>query len=98
MTRQVSLSVNDAPISLDYFVQAFIDHTVSGMIESLEGTGPVKTASLAFDGDKVAVTLNGAVVPTNVFASKIIRSTTVGMVSTLKGVKTVEKLRLEVSR
>ncbi len=99
MTRQLSLSVNDVPIKLDYFVQAFIDHTFSGMIESLEGTGPVRTASLAIDGDKVALTLNGTAVPTNVFASKIIRSTTVGMVSPLKGVSgSVAKLRLEVSR
>jgi len=98
VTRQVSLSVNDAPISLDYFVQAFIDHTVSGMIESLEGTAPVKTATLAIDGERVSVTLNGAPVPINAFVSKILRSTTAGMVSPLKGVRTVEKLRIEVSR
>ncbi len=99
MTRQITLSVNDASIKLDYFVQAFIDHTFSGMVESLEGTSPVQTAILTIDGERVALTLNGAPVPTNVFASKIIRSTTVGMVSPLKGVTgSVTKLKLEVSR
>jgi len=98
VTRQLSLSVNEAPIKLDYFVQAFVDHTFSGMVESLEGTGPVQTASLSIDGDKVVLTLNGGLVPTNAFASKIIRSTMIGMVSPLKGVTaSVMKLRLEVS-
>ena len=97
VTRQLSLSVNEAPIKLDYFVRAFVDHTFSGMVQSLEGTGPFETASLSIDGDEVVLTLNDSLVPTNMFASKIIRSTAIGMVSPLKGVgSTVTNLKLEV--
>ena len=42
MTVNLSLIVNDASIRADYFVDGFIDHTVSGMIEALEGTGKMK--------------------------------------------------------
>ena len=86
MTVSLSLTVNDAPISTDYFVGGFIDHTVSGIIESLEGTGKIKDLNLSIDGDKVNVNLNGAVIPTNAFASKIIKSTILGMLAPLKGV------------
>lgn len=98
MTREMSLQVNDAPVPLDYFVQAFIDHTTSGMLEALEGTGPVKELDLTIDGSAVKINLNGKPVPTNAFASKIIRSTLVGMVSPLKGVSEVKKLKLHVCR
>jgi len=39
MTRQISLSVNDAPINLDYFVHNYIDHVVGGILASLHDTG-----------------------------------------------------------
>ncbi|MBI2854443.1 MAG: hypothetical protein HYX87_05930 [Chloroflexi bacterium] len=98
MTRQVTLAVNDNPIPIDYFVQAFIDHTVAGMIEALEGTGPIKKLNLAIDGDKVAIDLNGKPVPTNAFASQMVRSTLSGMVLPLKGVKDTTKIRVNVAR
>jgi len=98
MTRQVSLSVNDAPIALDYFVQSFIDHTVSGMVETLEGTGEIKELSLSIDGDRVTLVLNGAPVPTNPFVSRIITGACRGMVSVLKGVGEVTSLQINMSR
>ncbi len=98
MTVQLKLSVNDAPIKTDYFVEGFIDHTVSGMIEALEGTGKIKDLNLSIEGDKVTINLNGVTVPTNAFVNKIIRSTTIGMVSTLKGVSEIKKLKLTLSK
>ena len=98
MTRQVSLLVNDAPIALDYFVQSFIDHTVSGMVETLEGTGEIKELSLSIDGDRVTLVLNGAPVPTNPFVSRIITGACRGMVSVLKGVGEVTSLQINMSR
>ncbi len=98
MTVNINLTVNDAPIKTDYFVAGFIDHTVSGMIEALEGTGKIKNLSLIIDDDSVTINLNGATVPANAFASKIIRATTIGMVSTLKGVTDVKKLDLVLSK
>ena len=94
MTVKLSLIVNDALIETDYFVEEFIDHIVSGMIEALEDTSEIKDLDLAIEGDNVTINLNGAVVPLNTFASKIVRSTIIGTVSTLKGVNDIEKLSL----
>jgi len=98
MTVQLNLIVNDVPIKTDYFVAGFIDHTVSGMIEALEGTGKIKSLNLRIDGESVIINLNGTYIPPNVFTSKIIRATTIGMVSTLKGVNDVKKLDLVLSK
>ena len=98
MTVSLSLIVNDVLIRTDYFVEAFIDHTVSGMIESLEGTGKIGDLNLSVDSEKVTVKLNGAVVPTNAFVTRIIRSTMFGMVSTLKGVTEPKKLTLTIKK
>lgn len=99
MTVKLTLTVNDAPIKTDYFVEGFIDHTASGMIEALEGTGKIKDLNLSIVGDKVTVNLNGSVVPTNAFASKIIKSTTFGMVSILKGVTgDIKKLSIAIRK
>ena len=98
MTRALSLVVNDFPIKLDYFVQAFIDHTVGGMLEALEGTGKIQDLVLTIDGEEVTINLNGADIPINAFVNKIIGSTTKGMVSTLKGVNEINTLKLEIRR
>ncbi len=99
MTRQISLSVNDDPITLDYFVAGFLDHTAGGRVAALEGTGDIGTVSLSIDdGGQVAVNLNNAQGPLNIFASKIIRNTMVGMVSTLKGVGEIKTLELSITR
>lgn len=94
MTVEINLKVNDVSISEDYFVQSFIDHTVSGMIEALEGTGKIKDLNLSIDGDKVMIILNGNSIPTNDFVNKIIKSTIVGMVSVLKGVSNPKKVSI----
>jgi hypothetical protein len=98
MTREVSLLVNGQPITLDYFVQGFIDHTVVGMLSSLEGTGTIRRVEFSITGDDVTVNLDGAHLPTNPFVSKIIRNTTVGMVSSLKGVGEVVSLKVIIQR
>ena len=86
MTRAVGLLVNDVPIELDYFVQGFIGHTVSGMISALEGVREIKLLNISVEGDKVVINLNDAMVPINPFANKIIKNTTLGIASSLKGV------------
>ena len=98
MTRQVSLSVNDAPVELDYFVQGFIDHTINGILSALEGTGEAGSVNIAIDGDAVSMSLNSAAVPLNPFVTKIIRNTIVGLVSSLKGVGEINKLKISISR
>ena len=52
MTRQVSLSVNDVPIELDYFVRGFIGHTMGGILLALEGSGEIKSLDVVIEGDK----------------------------------------------
>jgi hypothetical protein len=98
MSRSVSLSVNKAPVELDYFVQSFIDHTVGGMLEALEGTVEIKTLDIVLEEDKVSISLNGASVPLNRFVNAFVRNTVVGMVSSLKGVGEVDSLRLGIRR
>ena len=98
MTKKIGLQVNGAPISLDYFVQAFIDHTVSGMLESLENTEPIAHLNLSIDGDKVDIMLNGKPVSANKFVGRIMKSTIFGMVSPLKGVSQISNVRIEITR
>ena len=80
-SRQVSLSVNDAPIELDYFVEGFIDHVVGGIIAGLKGTGEIEILDISIDADEVNINLNNDIIPVNLFASKIIRNTiaTIGL-------------------
>ena len=98
MTVKLSLIVNDISIDTDHFVEGFIDHTVSGMIEALKNTGETKNLNLVIDGDNVTLNLNGATVPLTAFANKIIRSTIIGMVSTLKGVHDIGRLSLVLNK
>jgi len=98
MTRAISLSVNNMPIELDYFVQGFIDHTVSGMISALEGVGEIKILDISVEGDKVTINLNDAMVPINPFVNKIIRNTVVAMVSSLKGVSEMNRMNISIRR
>ena len=98
MTGKITLLVNDAPIGLSYFVQEFIEHTVGGMIASLEGTGEMETLDISVEGDTVKINLNNAPVPTNQFVSKVFKNTIVGMVSSLKGVSEINKIHLSVKK
>lgn len=98
MTVELNLTVNDVVIQTDYFVERFVDHTVSGMIESLEGTGQIQDLKLSLDGDDIEISLNGAPVPTNFFVNKIFKSTLLGMVSVLKGFTPGNKLYLTIRK
>ena len=97
-TREINLSVNDVAIALDYFVQRFIDHVVSGMLAGLKGTGEMKSVDISIEGDEVTINLNNDVLPVNSFASKIIRNTVVGMVSSLKGVDEINRINISIRR
>ena len=98
MTREVSLLVNDQPIALDYFVQGFVDHTVCGMLASLEGVGTIQRVEVSIEGANVTVSLNNARLTINPFVSKIVRNTTIGMVSSLKGVDKPDSVEVVVQR
>jgi hypothetical protein len=97
-SRELTLSVNGADIQLDYFVQGFIDHVVSGILAALEETGPIKRLELTISGEKVSVNLNGAEVPLNFFVNKVIRNTITGIVTSLKGIDRVDELKLNIAK
>ena len=97
-TGQVILSVNDANITLDNFVQGYIDHVVGGILASLKGTGEIKSVDLAITGDQVSIVLNTAAVPLNPFVTRIIRNTMVGMISSLQGVSKIERMQVSINR
>jgi hypothetical protein len=98
MTRRITLSVNDVPVEIDYFVQGFIDHTVGGMVSALERAGEIKHLVVSLEGEKIAIILNDTVVSINRFANDIIRNTIIGMVSSLKEVNEINKLTITIGR
>ncbi|MFC1938509.1 hypothetical protein ACFLVS_04335 [Chloroflexota bacterium] len=97
-SKQVSLSVNDIPIELDYFVHDFIDHTVGGILAGLQDTGEIETLELSIEGDEVTINLNNAIVPIKPFVTKIIRNTVTGMISPLKGVTDMNRVDISIKR
>lgn len=99
MTRQVNLTVNETPITLDYFVEKYIYHVVEGMLASLEGTGDIGSADMSIDdGGQVTINLNNAQVPINPFVNMIINKTMVAIVSNLKGVNEINRLNLTIRK
>ncbi len=102
MTRKISLSVNDTTIDLDYFVQGFVDHTVTAMVSALEGTPKkaeeFKKIHIQSTGEALSLSVNGSNVPVNAFVSKIVRNTMQGMLASLKGVTKPVKVNLEIDR
>ena len=100
MTKRVSLSVNNMPVDLDYFVQDYINHVIGGIVASLKDTGEIENLELAIDNEgQVTINLNNADVPLKYFPMEIIRGTVLGMVSTLKGVdEVVDSLELTITR
>lgn len=98
MTRRISLSVNDVAIETDYFVQGFIDHTVYGMVSSLEGVGDVSEIRIVIKGIDANIWINGDLVPVNDFVSAMVSSTVRGMVLPLKGVEDTEKIQVAIER
>lgn len=94
MTVKLNLIVNDTVIHTDYFVEGFIDHVVSGIIEALEGTGKITDLDLSIDGGQTDINLNGNKILLNAFTAGIIRNTIIGMVSSLKEVNNIKKVSI----
>ena len=87
MANNVSLTVNNVTINLDYFVSEYIESVTGGIIASLHDTGEVNDLCLTLDNEgQVAITLNNSDIPLKSFPMEIIKGTLEGMVATLKGV------------
>lgn len=99
MAKNVTLSVNNVPINLDYFVSEYIKSVVGGILASLHNTGEIDTLELAIDNEgQVSITLNNSDVPLKYFPNDIIRNTIFGMVAPLKGVESIEDINaLEIT-
>ena len=100
MSREISLTVNNSPVELDYFVAGYVDHVVGGILASLKDTGDIKNLELTIDNEGlVAINLNGAEVSLSYFPTEIIKSTLEGMVTPLKGVSGgIDSLELKINR
>lgn len=100
MTRQVSLTVNDVPIQLDYFVEEYVYHVTGGIVGSLRGTGEIRDLEMTVDSDgRVRISLNGEDVSLKEFPVLLIKSTLDGMMAPLRGVDgPVERLVITISR
>jgi hypothetical protein len=92
MTREVTLTVNDAPIKLDYFVEGYVDHVVRGIVGSLRGTGEIRELELTVeDEDTVRLRLNGEDVFLKPFPVLIIRQTLAGVDGPLRTLRVTLK-------
>jgi len=90
MTKKVKLSVNNIPITLDFFVHEYLEKVVGGIISSLNDTGDIERLELSIDNEgQVSIHLNDADVPLKEFPVELIKSTVEGMVAPLKGVEGV---------
>jgi hypothetical protein len=88
MSGKTSLTVNEVTIKLNYFVEAYVLHVTSGIVASLNNTGPIKTLDLTINKTgEVKIDLNGTAVPLKPFPVEIIRNTLAGMTANMKGVK-----------
>ena len=100
MARNVSLSVNNVPINLDYFVSEYLDSVVGGIVASLHDTGEIDSLEIAIDNEgQVLITLNNSDIPLKYFPNDIIKSTILGMVAPLKGVESaIDTLEITISK
>jgi len=98
MAINLTLSVNDTSIKTNRFIAEYIAHTISGMLESLKGTGEIKHLMIIIDENKLAIELNGTKVPTNKFTGKLIISTISGMLANLKGVNNMKKVNITLTK
>jgi len=93
MTKKVTLSVNNVPVNLDYFVSEYIESVVGGIVASLHDTGEIENLELVIDNEgQVSITLNNSDIPLKYFPNDIIKSTILGMVAPLKGVESTEDI------
>lgn len=97
-TSEISLSVNDAAVELNEFVQGFIDHVVGGMLSALRDTGDISSVQVSIEEDRIDINLNNTEVPINPFVSDIIRNTIIGMVSSLRGVREAKRISINIKR
>ncbi len=98
MTRRISLIVDDSPIEMDYFVEGFVDHTVYGMVSSLEGIKDISEIRLEIDNKDVDLAVNNETINLNDFVTNILGNTAKGMVSSLKGVNRAKKILITIRR
>lgn len=96
MTKKITLSVNGTPIEIDYFVQNFLDHTVAGMVSSLEGVKEIRELEITLEEGRTTIICNGSSLPLNDFVNDLFRNTLVGLVSSLKGVPAIRQLTLGI--
>jgi hypothetical protein len=100
MTKHVKLLVNSNPVDTDYFIEGFLDHTIGGMVMSLEGTPKnrkqIQTIDVDINNELIKILVNSLTIPANPFVSKLFRNTLFGMVATLKGVVNPEKIEIHI--
>jgi hypothetical protein len=83
----VSLKVNNIPIELKGFSQAFVTSTVVGAVSSLKDVPEITRLALSMKFGKVKIAINGSALQLKPFPTLILAKTLTGMVSTLKGVE-----------
>jgi len=100
--REINLTVNDIPIKLEKFAEAYVEQVTIGMLRSLKGVSVIDKVKVTIDREgKVLVVLNSTDFPLKEFAQKIIRSTYIGVIAPLKGVdndKPLDNMEVDITR
>jgi hypothetical protein len=91
------LEVNNVPVELSPFVDAFLTRTVVGAASSLKGAKNIHKLELYLEQGDVELVVNGNELPLTPFAKGIITNTIIGLVSPLKGVDKVDSLKINIT-
>ena len=81
-----------------FTIQNFLDHTVVGMVSSLEGVKEIRDLEVSVEGARTKISLNGSYLPTNEFVDDLFRKTLLGLLSALKDIPEISQLSFGIQR
>ena len=96
-SKTVTLEVNGSAVPLSFFVQAFFDKVLDGMVGALESTCTVDTLELKAGVDEITLTVNDSPISLNEFVRQIVRKTAQGMVESLRGINNVDTFPIRIA-
>ena len=93
---KASVQVNQIPLELNEYVEAFIAEVAIAMVKPLKGVDYIRKVEYHQQKDDVEVLVNGEGIQLTPFPIGIINSTLLGMMAPLKGTDNIERLDIVV--
>jgi hypothetical protein len=96
---KAELSINNAPVELNEFVEQFLSRVTVGAVTTLKGVDYIRTVELDEDRGDVMVKVNGEEIELTPFPNDVIANTITGLVSTLKGIdkQNIGKIAIKIT-